>query len=252
MASSEKRVLISGASKGIGLALAHHLSAEGYGLVLIASTEASIQALRVSSLGQGTRHQIYQVDVRDRRAVNAFAHDGPQLWAIVNNAGICKALNLGDDGDDPFDEVLNTNLLGPYHLTKALLPKLSRPGRIVNIGSQLAVEGRAGYGAYCASKFGLLGLTKCWAKELGAEGVTVNAVCPGWVDTEMSRVDLQRLASERGIGTKQLYEEICAPLELKRFNSTTEVASLVSYLLSESAAGISGRDWLMQTVWNQQ
>ena len=94
-------------------------------------------------------------------------------------------------------------------------------------------------------------MTKCWAKELGAEGITVNAVSPGWVDTEMSRIDMQRMAIEAGKTSEQYYKEICKPLELKRFNSTTEVANIVEFLLSEEASGVTGRDWLMQTIWNE-
>jgi NAD(P)-dependent dehydrogenase (short-subunit alcohol dehydrogenase family) len=173
------------------------------------------------------------------------------LWGIVNNAGICKTFGMLDSGVDPLDDVLDTNLIGPYFLTKGLVPRLARPGRIVNIASQLGQEGRAGYSAYCASKFGLIGMTKCWAKELSTYGITVNAVCPGWVGTEMSFKDIERMASEEGVSTEQFYSDICRPLELKRFNTPGEVANLVSFLLSDEASGITGRDWLMQTIWNQ-
>ncbi|EON11208.1 short-chain dehydrogenase/reductase SDR [Pandoraea sp. SD6-2] len=97
----------------------------------------------------------------------------------------------------------------------------------------------------------MIGMTKCWAKELGDQGVTVNAVCPGWVGTEMSMKDVARMAAKRGATVERFYRDICAPLELKRFNTPTEVANLVAFILSEEASGITGRDWLMHTVWNQ-
>lgn len=247
-----KTVLITGASRGIGLEIAQNLSNQGYQLVLIASSEASMDSLHQSSWVEKKTTQICQLDLSDKCAVSTFLESwASSLWGIVNNAGICKTHTISDVGIDPFEEVLATNLLGPYQLTKGLLPYISRPGRIVNISSQLGQEGRAGYAAYCASKFGVIGMTKCWAKELGSEGVTVNAVCPGWVDTEMSKIDMQRMAIEKNTSLDNYYKQICEPLELKRFNSTSEVANLVAFLLSEGASGITGRDWLMQTVWNQ-
>lgn len=248
-----KRILVTGAGRGIGLAIAETLAVKGYDLDLLVSSKASAEALHVSEFPNKARARVHALNLADAHAIKQFTSSWQgSLWGIVNNAGICKTMGLLDSGEDPLDEVLSTNLIGPYHLTKGLLPFLARPGRIVNIASQLGQEGRAAYSAYCASKFGLIGMTKCWAKELGAEGITVNAVCPGWVDTEMSSVDMQRLAEGVGVSIDAYYKKICDPLELKRFNSTTEVANLVSYLLSEEGSGITGRDWLMQTIWNQE
>jgi NAD(P)-dependent dehydrogenase (short-subunit alcohol dehydrogenase family) len=247
-----RRILVTGASRGIGLKIAQHLAQKGAELILLAGSEESIISLKKMQFVQESGAVTHVLDLSNQQAIIDFTESWRgELWGIVNNAGICKTLNLKDTGDDPLEEVLNTNLIGPYMLTKRMLPYLSRPGRIVNIASQLGQEGRSGYSAYCASKFGLIGMTKCWAKELGSEGITVNAVCPGWVDTEMSKIDMQRMANEQGVKVDHFYAEICEPLELKRFNSTDEVANLVSFLLSDSASGITGRDWLMQTVWNQ-
>lgn len=248
-----KRVLVTGSSRGIGLSIAERLAAKGYELDLLVSSDTSANTLRDAEFVQKAGACVHAVNLADASAVKKFSESWKKnLWGIVNNAGICKTFGLLDSGDDPLDQVLGTNLTAPYHLTKGFLPHLTRPGRIVNIASQLGQEGRAGYSAYCASKFGLVGMTKCWAKELGSEGITVNAVCPGWVDTEMSRIDTQRMADAHGVVVDQYYKDICEPLELKRFNSTTEVANLVSFLLSEEASGITGRDWLMQTIWNQE
>lgn len=248
-----KRVLVTGANRGIGLAIAEALAAKGYALDLIVSSEVSADTLRGTAFARTTGGRIHSLDLADAASVEAFTSSWRQrVWGIVNNAGICKTFGLYDAGDDPLDKVLGTNLVGPYLLTRGLLKHLERPGRIVNIASQLGQEGRAGYSAYCASKFGLIGMTKCWAKELGAEGITVNAVCPGWVGTDMSLEDLSRMAIDQGVSPDQFYEQICAPLELKRFTAPAEVASLVAFLISDEASGITGRDWLMHTVWNQQ
>jgi len=249
-----KKILVTGATRGIGHALARVLALKGYDLVLLASCKGSSQEL--SEVGFVVEHgcEVHSLDITDSSAISSFVESWDQeLWGLVNNAGTCKVLGIDERVvEDPFDEVLKTNLYGPYLLTKGLLPYISEPGRIVNIASQLGKEGRAGYSAYCASKFGLIGMTKCWAKELGARDITVNAVSPGWVDTEMSRIDMARMAEENNKSTEDYYREICNPLELKRFNTPQEVANLVSFLLSEKSSGITGRDWLMQTVWNQE
>lgn len=248
-----KRVLITGSNRGIGLVIAKSLADLGHELVLLTGNNDSSATLKNLEFVRKSNADVYPVDQSNPDEIEAFTKVwSGQLWGIVNNAAICKTFYLQSDDYDPLEEILNTNLIGPYNLTKKLLPYLTRPGRIVNIASQLGREGREGYSAYCASKFGLIGMTKCWAKELGREGITVNAICPGWVNTEMSQTDIQRMAKEEGISERQFYENISEPLELKRFNSPEEVANLVTFLLSDSASGITGRDWLMQTVWNQK
>lgn len=247
-----KHVLITGAGKGIGLGIAESVMKQGYELDLLVSSEESANKIRKSGLVKKSGANVYALDLRNRDAISHFVEGWKgNLWGIVNNAGICKTHGIAEIEDDPLDEVLETNLIGPYFLTKGLLKNISSIGRIINIASQLGQEGRAGYSAYCASKFALIGMTKCWAKELGCKGITVNAVCPGWVETDMSINDISRMAREQGIDSKQLYMDICSPLELKRFNTVDEVANLVTFLLSDKASGITGRDWLMQTVWNQ-
>jgi NAD(P)-dependent dehydrogenase (short-subunit alcohol dehydrogenase family) len=249
-----KRVVLTGASGGIGKAIAVTLLEDGYSLDLICSSEDSINGLLEGDLGQNDKVTYHVVNLTESKEIKSFTQEYKgKAWGLINCAGVCNSYPLlTSEYEDPFDGVLKTNLYGPYLLTKGLLPYISEPGRIVNIASQLGKEGRAGYSAYCASKFGLIGMTKCWAKELGAKGITVNAVSPGWVDTEMSGIDMARMAKENNKSTEEYYSEICEPLELKRFNTPQEVANLVFFLLSEKSAGITGRDWLMQTVWNQE
>jgi len=248
-----RNVLITGAGRGIGLSIARLLSRDGFGLVLLTATENSAARLRAEPFVRDSGAEVIAFDLADPAQVAAFVGSWQsQLWGIVHNAGVCETATISDVDNDPWQHVLGVNLEAPYRLTRGLLPRLSRPGRIVTIGSQLSFEGRAGYGAYCASKFGLIGLTKCWAKELGRDGITANAICPGWVETEMTVADVERLAGEHGRDVAEFQAEIADPLELKRFNTPDEVAELVAFLMSDKSSGVTGRAWLMQTIWNQE
>ncbi len=249
--NSKKLIIVTGGSRGIGQAIAKTLLSASYRVHICARSESELRSTAevLSSLGAID----YSVlDIADRKAVQKFTANWSQnIYGLVNNAGICKTEKILDNAD-VWDEVINTNLNGLYWLTKGLAKHLADNGRIVNISSQLGKEGRAGYGAYCASKFGVIGLTKCWAKELGERGITVNAVCPGWVNTEMAQNDLERLAREAGESRDAYYKQICEPLELKRFTEPEEVAELVAFLVSAKASGITGRDMLLNTIWNQE
>lgn len=250
---SSKTVIVTGGTRGIGFAIAERVLKEGYRVMIVGKQADTLNqaAAKLGPLGALSAHQ---VDLADKAALLAFcAAIQTPIYALVNNAGICRVQRVDEPSPtDPWDEVISTNLFAPYWLTTALVDKLQSGGRIVNIASQLGTEGRRGYGAYCASKFGLIGLTKCWAKELGERAITVNAVCPGWVNTEMSVIDAERIAAEKGMGSAAYLQQITSPLELGRMSTPAEVAGLVSFLLSEDGAGISGRDWLMHTPWNQE
>lgn len=249
--TASSTVLLTGGSRGIGLAIAREVLARGHAVHLIArDLDRLIGAARqLSGSGLVT---FTCLDLADPAAIDGFCRQWQRpLYGIVNNAGWCRVGRIDEDGPDAWGEILAVNLTAVHHLTRGLVRVLQRPGRIVNISSQLGQEGRAGYGAYCASKFGLIGLTRCWAKELGGEGITVNAVCPGWVATEQAIDDMTRLAAAAGVPTDEYRRQVCAPLELKRFTEPAEVAALVGFLLSPAASGITGRDWLLSTIWNQ-
>lgn len=248
---SSKKIIVTGGAKGIGKAITEKLLKEGFSVHIFGRDEKSMKDF-ISNLPKGSDVSYSVIDISNRDAVLELCNSWEdELYGIINNAGICKTERLAEELD-VWDDVLNTNLNGLYFLTKGLLRNLTDGGRIINISSQLGTEGRAGYSAYCASKFGVIGLTKCWAKELGERAITVNAICPGWVKTDMAIKDLERIAKEKGISKEDFYKEICNPLELKRFTEPHEVASLVSFLVSLEAGGVTGRDWLLNTVWNQE
>ncbi|MBK7862417.1 MAG: SDR family oxidoreductase [Archangiaceae bacterium] len=250
--ADKKIALVTGGSKGIGKVICKQLLEQGWAVKTCARSSDELQRT-VSELKKLGTIDGAVLDLANRDAVKKYAAawQGP-LHALINNAAICHVKRIDEPAEDRlWDEVLDINLNGVQFLTRGLLKHIPQNGRIVNISSQLGQEARAGYGAYCASKFALIGLTKVWAKELGPKGITVNAVCPGWVKTDQAVGDMERLAKEKGVPVEKLYQEICEPLELRRFTEPEEVANLVSFLVSPQGSGVTGRDWLMNTVWNQ-
>lgn len=246
-----RKVIVTGGSQGIGKATVKRLLLDGFAVHIIARDKDKIKSAvkEFKDIGPVT----YTVlDLSNRDAVIKFGKgwSGP-LYGLVNNAGVVEVEMLEEKDSGSWDRVLNVNLHGVYFLTKALLQYIEDNGRIVNVASQLGKEGRAGYGAYCASKFAVIGLTKVWAKELGKRGITVNAICPGWVKTEMSIRDVERMAKGLGKNVDELFKEISEPLELKRFTEPSEVANLVTFLVGEGGSGVTGRDMLLTTIWNQ-
>ena len=113
-------------------------------------------------------------------------------------------------------------------------------GRIINISSQLGIAGRAGMGAYAASKHAIIGLTRCWSLELDARGITVNAVCPGWVDTQSNRTEIRQWARTLDMSYQQKKKQLAEPLTLGRFITSQEVARLVTFLAGPESSGITG------------
>ena len=245
---TKKIVIVTGGSQGIGEAMVARLLREGYRVVALARHRDKLLTAAEKYQEYSESFEQVSVDLSDSGAIAKFvtAWNRP-LYALINNAGICKTACISDT-EDPWEEVMATNLTGAYRLTRGLLTHLTDGGRIVNISSQLGLEGRGGYGAYSASKFGLIGLTKCWAKELGNRGITVNAICPGWVWSEMTDNDLVRLAHEQAKKPEDLQRGITDQLEMGVFNQPEDIAGLASYLLSPDSARISGRDWTLQSV----
>jgi NAD(P)-dependent dehydrogenase (short-subunit alcohol dehydrogenase family) len=221
-----KHVVVTGAGTGIGRAIARRLAEEGARLTLLARDEAR---LRDVVPGAATK----SVDIRDRDAVQA-AFDEP-LDALVANAGIGGPNEPG--AADRWDDIVQTNLHGTYWCCRAAEPRLADGGRIIVTSSILARIGVPGYTAYCASKAGLLGLVRALAAELAPRRIQVNAVCPGWVNTDMAWEGIDAMPGTR----EEALELAMGEVPLGRMSEPDEIAGTVAWLLSPDAIGVTGQ-----------
>ncbi len=240
MRSNQKHVIVTGGSRGIGKAIATVLVKCGYAVTTVAKNLEELHSAS-SELSRIGTNAFRPLDLTDRDAIKAFAGSWKEpLYGIVNNAGMWGDERIDEPDTGLHDRIMRLNVDGVLFLTKAFMPHLADNGRIVNISSQLGLSGREAMGSYSASKHAVLGFTKSWAYELGHRGITVNAVCPGWVDTESNFVELREIAKERGITLEALVAEISEPYALKRFVTQEEVANVVAFFMSEEASGVTG------------
>lgn len=227
--------LVTGASRGIGQAIALALGNMGATIVGTATSATGADAITAYFAAQGIKGQGMALNVTDADSVNQAvsavteAFGAPSI--LVNNAGITRDNLLMRMKEDEWQDIIDTNLTSVYRLSKACLRAMTkaRKGRIISISSVVGAAGNAGQTNYAAAKAGLIGFTKSLAREVGARGITVNAVAPGFIDTDMTRAlpDAQREALLTGI-------------PLNRLGQPEEIAAAVAFLASPGAAYISG------------
>ena len=237
-----KHIVVTGAGTGIGRAIALRLSSEGASLSLLARDTGRLEATAASCAGEA---RAIACDIRQRAAVRtAFesaAESGP-IHALIANAGIGGSNEEGED--DRFEDLVATNLVGTYHCFRAALRHLE-PGpearHLVAIASILARIGVPGYSGYCASKAGILGLVRSMGADLGPENIQVNAVCPGWVDTEMARTGIAGIAKVVGVSPKEAREMAMDAVPMGRMSEPEDIAGMVAWLISRDARGVTGQ-----------
>lgn len=245
MKNTPRHVLVTGAGSGIGRAIALRLAQDGAALTLVGRRPKALESTAADCM-EGGAEIVFPVvaDVRDPAALRAAIAEGADAngayHALVANAGV-GGPNAPED--DRWDEILSTNLSGAYHTARAGLAHLAPEGprHVVFVSSVLGRIGVGGYTAYCASKAGVLGLTRALAMEVAKDGVHVNAICPGWTDTEMARQGIQGIAE----ATQQSYDAALAmamrDVPMGRMSTPEEIAHAVAWLVSPLTRGITGQ-----------
>jgi len=246
MAKAARHVVVTGAGTGIGRAIALGLASKGTSLTLLARDVARLEATAELAREQGAQAQAIPCDIRKRKLVDlafadAVARFGP-VHVLVANSGIGGPNSAGPK--DRFDDIVATNLVGTYSCVRAAERHLApgpAPRHLVVIASILARIGVANYTGYCASKTALLGLVRALAAELAPANVQVNAVCPGWVNTEMARTGLDGFARAMNASYERALEVAMESVPLKRMSEPEDVAGLVRWLISKDGRGVTGQ-----------
>ena len=231
----DKTVIVTGASRGIGKAIANKFAEQGAFVIGTATTEASANLITKSLTDANLSGTGLILNIADKPSVENFESKLKQFKApdiLVNNAGITRDNLLMRMKDDEWEDVVNTNLTGMYRVTKLCLRAMmkARYGRIINISSVVGLSGNAGQTNYSASKAGMIGFTRSLAREVGSRGITVNAVAPGFIETDMTN----ELSSE-------VRDSVLNQIALGRLGQADEIANAVDFLASDEAAYITGQ-----------
>jgi NAD(P)-dependent dehydrogenase (short-subunit alcohol dehydrogenase family) len=244
-----KRAVITGASRGIGRSIALAFAAGGADVAIAARSKDDLQELATRITRMGRKAVAIQCDVTDPKQVAANLAGGVLggglggIDILVNNAGMADSHAFLDHPDELWHRLINVNLNSVYYVTKAFAPAMVQQGagRIINIASVAAKVGSRYIAAYTASKHGVLGLTRALAVEFISHNVTVNAICPGYVDTPMTQNSIATIASRTGMSEAQAYELLAKTNPQRRLISPEEVASVALFLALDSSKGITGQ-----------
>lgn len=244
----KKTYLVAGAGSGIGRAIAVVLASvsKDHHVVLLGRKKEALLETQ-SLLERSEQHSIVIVDIRDpaglRSEFNRIGLASSGLEAVIANSGVGGENEYG--AQDRWDEIVGTNLTGSYNLVNEALPALKNSKspykHIVVVSSILSRIGVPHYSAYCASKSALLGLVRSWAAEFAQDKILVNAVCPGWVETDMATQGLKQMAQNQGISYEDALAQQMGFVPLRKMSQPQEIAALVRFLVSGEQCSITGQ-----------
>jgi NAD(P)-dependent dehydrogenase (short-subunit alcohol dehydrogenase family) len=242
-----KVALVTGGGRGIGAEIARNLAKDGAAVAISARTESEVLKVVEAIVAAGGRAQPFIADLSHADQAAGLvgrvqAAMGP-IDFLINNAGIAGSAPVVKQTLDEWNRIFAINVTATFLCTQAALPKMIErgSGRVVNIASVAARFGARYIGAYAASKHAVLGFTRCVAAEVAAFGITANAVCPGFVDTEMVSSSVTRIVEKTGLPAEQALDTIKSQSPQKRLLTTSEVAAMVSLLCSDEGRGINGQ-----------
>jgi len=249
MKLENKIALITGGGRGIGRAIALSFAAEGAQIVIAARTVSQVESVSHEIMNQfHSRTLAVTCDVSNVKSVEAMFAEAAEFFGrgpdiLVNNAGIAESAPISKTDNELWDRHLAINLSGSFYCTRAALPQMAERGwgRIINIASIAGKTGAPYIAAYSASKHGLLGLTRSTALEMAAKGITANAICPGYVDTEMTTRGVENITRKTGRSADEAMEAIRKMSPQNRLVTSEEVAALALLLASEEGGAINGQ-----------
>jgi len=248
MGQDRRTVVVTGAGRGLGRAIARRLAADGWRLVVTGRRERDLAALceELNAEAGEDRHLRRRLDVAELGGMRAVADEIAELHGLdawVNNAGVSKISRFVDVTAEDFDRLMAVNLRGAFfgtqYAARAMLARGTR-GSIVNVASLASMHAVDFLSDYSASKFGVVGLTQAAARELGPEGIRVNAVCPGFVDTDMQSSEESQLHALTGRSPEELRREVAAQSPQGTLQPESAIAAAVAFLLSDDAGFITG------------
>jgi len=233
-----KRALVTGGGRGIGAAVARELAAAGARVVVCGRKLADLEALASEISGEAIA-----CDLTDRAATDAMVAKVGAVDILVNNAGAAESAPLEATSDALWDRIVELDATSPFRVTRALVPAMIKAGwgRVVNIASNAGVSGYAYTSAYCAAKHAMVGWTRALAIDLARTGVTINALCPGWVETAMAHEAVARIADKTGRSEADAKKTLEAMSPQRRMIQPAEVAHAAVMLCADVARGIHGQ-----------
>lgn len=240
-------VLVTGGGDGIGRAIAMAFAAQKKRVIICGRRQRILESTSKELGALGAEVTAIPCDVTQKGEVVAMVQQVlgsyGRLDVLVNNAGMSGRTPIDDPDDSKWRDIIEVNLTGTYLCSKMVIPHMIQRhfGRIVNMSSVLGRFGVAGYVAYCTVKHGLVGFTKSLALEVADRGVTVNAICPTWVDTAMARLGIEETAAVVGMTPEAFREQAIQAIPLKRMAEADEIAALAVFLCSPGASAITGQ-----------